>query len=73
MKKKTQCEGWRRYGGVFTLGPVKWEQCKETATVTALITNPDEKPKGFAACDHCLIEALTTTGMKVAKIKPISQ
>jgi hypothetical protein len=73
MKKKTRCERWRLCEKDVYHGPIRFERCKEIATVTALITNLGEKPKGFAACDHCLKEAQTTTGMKVAKIKPISQ
>lgn len=69
---KTRCEGWRRYGGAFSLGPVSWEQCKDNATVTAVFTNlGDKKGKRMPACDHCLREAQTTTGMKVTGIKKL--
>lgn len=74
MKKKIkkQCEGWRRYGGAFTMGPVTWEQCKEKATVMVEGKNHDETLyKTLPMCDTCLREAQTTTGVKVRKITPI--
>lgn len=73
MKKKRniQCEGWRRYGGAFTFGPVKWEQCRENATVMVTIKQGAEDVKTLPACDHCLRECQTTTGIKVKKVEAI--
>lgn len=66
--KKPRCEGWRRYGGAFTLGPVRWEQCKEKATVMVTVKQEGGPKKTLPACDHCLREAQTTTGIKVLKV-----
>ncbi len=38
--KPVRCEGWRRYGGAFTLGSPRWEQCGNDATVMLEITHP---------------------------------
>lgn len=75
MKKKTkklQCEGWRRYGGAFTFGPVTWKQCEEKATVMVEGKNAQETLyKTIPMCDTCLREAQTTIGVKVRKVEPI--
>jgi hypothetical protein len=46
MKKKkakntNRCEGWRRYGGAFTLGPVHWEQCEAQGIVRLKFKDAD--------------------------------
>ena len=57
-KQKTQCEGWRRTGGVFTLGLPKWEQCKKDAIVLLTVKNQDEIHfREFPACMICWKEA----------------
>lgn len=65
-----QCEGWRRYGGVFTLGPVRWEQCKNTAVVILTVTQ-DGETKDFPACGKCWNECLER-GMAVGKAVPVT-
>lgn len=47
-----RCEGWRRNGGAFTLGPVEWRQCENRAM--ALLTTADGV---FPACRVCWAEA----------------
>jgi hypothetical protein len=69
--KKVRCEGWRRYGGAFTLGPVTWEQCKETATVMLTCKQFLEPTKTLPACHHCWREASATTGIQILKVEPI--
>lgn len=56
-KAKNRCEGWRRFGGAFTLGPVRWEQCKETGTVM-LKTNQGGAVTTLPACPKCWAEAV---------------
>jgi len=51
-----QCEGWRRYGGIMTFGPVKWEQCKENAT--AMLKVDQEKVEDLPACPICWKEVI---------------
>ncbi len=66
-----RCEGFRRYGGAFSLGPVTWEQCRETATV--MLTIREKKHRGtFPACQTCWNEALSTAGIVVTDAKPIT-
>ena len=52
-----RCEGWRRYGGAFTLGPVRWEQCDQDATVM-LVYKDDGKRRELPGCAHCWKEAI---------------
>jgi len=67
----TQCEGWRRYGGAFTLGPVRWEQCKSDATVM-LKLEQDGKEQTLPACHVCWDEAIDK-GIRIIEAKPIQQ
>lgn len=70
MKSK-RCEGWRRYGGAFSLGPVKWEQCKALATVMITFKDPEtRKKKTLPACKECAAECWRT-GLKILKTQPI--
>lgn len=46
-----RCEGWRRTGGAFTLGPVKWEQCNNEAIVMLKVRQ--EKEEDLPACLDC--------------------
>ena len=50
-----RCEGWRRYGGAFTLGPVKWVQCEEDA-IAVLKVQQGEVQK-IPSCVKCWNEA----------------
>lgn len=67
---KTRCDGWRRYGGAFTLGPVKWEQCKNDATVLLTIEQDGEVLKDSPACAECWKEG-REKGIKQLEAKPI--
>ena len=63
-----RCEGWRRYGGAFTLGPVKWEQCKNEAVV--ILTVKQEEIEDLPACLDCWNEAIDRR-IKIISSKPI--
>lgn len=65
----TQCEGWRRYGGAFSLGGVRWEQCKNEAVV--LLKVEQEKVQTLPACLECWNEA-KAKGIKILSTEPIS-
>jgi len=70
-----QCEGYRRHGGAFTLGPVRWEQCSNDATVMLHLIQ-DGKEKTFPACPVCWNEALENGDqwkIKVLNAKPIME
>ena len=65
-----QCQGWRRYGGVFTFGPVRWEQCKNEAVVN--LTVKQKKIEILPACLTCWDECIST-GIKIIKAEPIME
>ena len=67
--KPKRCEGYRRYGGVFTLGPVRWEQCKEQGTVM-LAVEQDGEVQTMPACLKCWNEVIEKK-IKVIEAKPI--
>lgn len=68
MKTK-RCEGWRRYGGAFTFGPVKWEQCKNEGIVFIKFKD-DGKIKTLPACKECWNECLSN-GIEIIEVRPI--
>lgn len=72
-KKVTQhaCEGYRRYGGAFTLGPVRWEPCTEPAVVKLRLTQ-DGKAKVCYACKVCWDECKSTPGITIFVAEPIT-
>jgi len=51
-----QCEGWRRYGGVFSFGSPRWEQCKNDAIV--ILEVEQEKIEKLPSCLDCWKEAI---------------
>lgn len=65
-----RCEGHRRYGGAFTLGPVKWEQCRNTATVLLTVEQNGQILKDSPACAECWEEG-RRAGIKQIDAKPI--
>lgn len=65
---KTRCEGWRRRGGVFTLGPVTWEQCENDATVM-LTVQQAKKVERMPACVVCWNEAMERC-IKILAVEP---
>ena len=68
MNKK--CEGYRRHGGAFTLGPVTWTQCKENGIVLLTFKGIEGEVQTLPACNQCWNEFLESGG-KVIKVKPI--
>lgn len=68
-QKPPQCEGMRRYGGAFTLGPVRWVPCENPATVTLRVVQ-DGKAETLPACQTCWEEAIDN-GIKITDAKPI--
>jgi len=63
-----RCEGWRRYGGVFTFGPVQWKQCENDAVVT-LTVHQEGQTKSFPVCMKCWREAISA-GIKIESAVP---
>lgn len=68
---KHRCEGWRRDGGAFTLGPVKWKQCEANGVVELRFEDQDTgKQKILPACKECWAECLAT-GVMIIEARPI--
>jgi len=64
------CEGYRRYGGAFSFGPVKWVQCTNEAVVILKIEQ-DNKVSDFPACTTCWKEGIENTKISILNAKPI--
>jgi hypothetical protein len=64
-----RCEGYRRYGGAFTLGPVKWEQCKEEATVLITFSN-NAGTHVLPGCAKCWAECIENK-LNIVSVIPI--
>lgn len=66
-----RCEGYRRNGGAFSLGPVTWLQCENEATVTLKIVQ-DEKTEEFPACKTCWNECIENSDkIEIKEVKPL--
>lgn len=65
---KKQCEGWRRKGGAFSLGPVTWSQCENEATAILTVTQ-DGETRDFPACGTCWNECIEK-GMDIKNSVP---
>jgi hypothetical protein len=68
---KNRCEGYRRYGGAFSFGPVTWEQCTREAVVMLTIIQKG-KEETLPACVICWAECLNN-GIEIVKAYPISE
>lgn len=64
-----RCEGYRRRGGAFTLGPVVWEQCENDALVELIITQDGKEVTG-PSCITCWNEAMGNDKIQVKSVKP---
>jgi hypothetical protein len=64
-----RCEGWRRYGGAFSLGPAHWEQC-ELPAIVKLTVRQDGKTATMPACKKCWQECLDNK-IKILKAEPL--
>lgn len=67
-----RCEGYRRYGGAFSFGPARWEQCRETATVMlTMIQDGNTEQQRLPACGMCWAEAARTHEIHIQTAEPI--
>lgn len=71
LPKPVRCDGWRWNGGIFTLGPVKWEQCTADAIVRLSVTQ-EGKLLSVPACLECWGEAIDR-GLKIGKVEPLRE
>ena len=69
VKLRVRCEGWRRYGGAFTLGPVEWKQCENVAIVMLKVNQG--KIEELPACAECWAE-VRENKIEVLEVKPIT-
>ncbi len=67
-----KCEGYRRSGGVFTFGPVKWVQCENTATVKIKFKQRDEPIDTLPACNDCWQECIKGKNVNILSVTPIT-
>lgn len=61
--------GHRRYGGAFTLGPVRWEQCKNTAKVI-LKVKQEGRIDILPACQECWEECIENK-IEIMEVLPV--
>lgn len=64
-----KCEGWRRYGGAFSLGPTTWKQCENDA-IAMITVKQDGGTQTLPGCQICWQECLDT-GVEILEVKPI--
>ena len=69
-EEKPQCEGWRRYGGAFTLGPVLWKRCKRPGEVILTFKDESGKTKSLPACKVCWDECISNK-VTILEVLPI--
>ncbi len=65
-----KCEGWRKEGGAFSLGPVTWEQCKNDATVMIKLQQEGEVST-LPGCQKCWKECIANKEIKVVSVASI--
>ena len=68
MADNIRCEGWRRTGGAFSFGPVKWSQCENNAIV--MLEVRQKEVKEFPACIECWNEAIGR-GIEIMEARPL--
>lgn len=66
-----RCEGWRRYGGMMTFGPVEWKQC-ENEGVVMIKFERDGKEQTLPACMECWQECIDTK-VHILEVIPIKK
>lgn len=69
MKWINRCEGWTRTGGVFTLGPVRWDQC-ESESIVFLTIKQEGKKERLPSCQSCWNETIENK-ITIIKVEPI--
>lgn len=74
MTKTMRCEGYRRSGDAFNLGPVRWEQCGNDAAVSLTVLlkpEQDGTEHNFPVCQECWQEAIQNE-IPIHQVKPIT-
>ena len=68
-----QCEGWRRTGGAFSFGPVRWDQCENEAVVTITVIQEGKQEEPMPACMTCWQECESTSDITVLRAEPLAK
>ena len=66
----TMCEGFRKHGSMFTLGPITWKQCEDEAVVLIEVKQ-DGVIASFPACNTCWKEAISNKGIEIISTVPL--
>lgn len=67
----TRCEGYKRVGGVFTMGPVQWVQCTNDAIVRLRATQ-EGRTRTYPACKACHGRAVEAE-ITIVAVLPLKQ
>lgn len=70
-RRAIRCDGWRRHGSAFSLGPITWEQCGNDAVVLLTIEQEGKIVNDSPACAVCWEES-RSLGIKQIDAKPIT-
>lgn len=65
-----RCEGWRKHGGAFALGPIEWLQCENEAIVRLTVTQ-EGKTEDLPACNVCWHETIENE-IPISTVVPLS-
>ncbi len=65
-----RCEGWTRHGGVFSFGPVTWEQCEAEAKLMVKFKQEGEV-QTLPACAQCYVKIVESDKIEVLDVKDI--
>lgn len=66
-----RCDAWRRHGGAFTFGPVRWHRCTNNATVLLTVEQEGEVTLDSPTCDTCWRESMSAEKITIKEVKPI--
>ena len=64
-----RCEGWRRYGGAFSIGLPEWRQCDNDGIALIKTTNND---KPLPCCNICWNE-IKKNEIIIESVEPIPE
>lgn len=69
--KGIRCEGWRRKGGMMTLGNPEWRQCQNEATVKITFKQGKEPEKELPGCSFCWEDCERNDNIKIVSVTPL--
>jgi len=69
----SKCQGWRREGGAFTLGPVVWRQCDGKPVVRMNVRQEGEETGDLPSCERCWRGADANPEVEIVSVKPLAE